>query len=222
MNIKDYRGKELTAYIVANIAIMLLLSGALDINDASKNDTLPNYLVNAILRSAILATAIYCFVFIADSIIPSRLKEHMLYLKFGAMPGQVVFSKIAKGYSDKRFTTWQVLEKYKQIYEEMPDAKTERYAYENAKWYGIYNKYRDMTMIQVSNRDFLLCRDLYISSITMIVVYFFAVYSLSLIAFHCAFFIYLIIMSLLLNIAARIKACGFVFNVIAKDLHEAN
>ena len=68
--------------------------------------------------------------------------------------------------NDKRFTKEKALQKYANIYEIIDNliGKEKRKA-SNDAWYSIYLKYENKTKIFISQRDYLLCRDLCISTL---------------------------------------------------------
>ena len=142
----------------------------------------------------------------------------LLYLK-GHLPGEVIFTSLRNKNKDLRFSTEQLLKKYKEIYAGMPADETEKCRYENEQWYRIYNRYRDVAMIFVSNRDYLLCRDLYISTIIILICYAISSACLPLFSWNAKSIVYCIIMIFVTNIAARVKGQRFVINVIAYDLN---
>jgi hypothetical protein len=126
-------------------------------------------LASRVANSTIILTAFFSFNFLTDALFPKEIKEFLVYLG-NPMPGEKIFSKIMKKGIDKRFTVKQVQLKYKVIFENIPTDKKEKYHYENSEWYKIYHQYRDKTMIAISHRDFLLCRDIFCSTITTIIL----------------------------------------------------
>lgn len=80
-------------------------------------------IVNKVLGISVFSGIIYVFVFILDSIFDSTTKKYIVNLKF-KLPGQVVFSNLKnKKYKDIRFTLEDVENKYKDIYDNMPNEK---------------------------------------------------------------------------------------------------
>jgi len=136
----------------------------------------------------------------------------------GIFQEKKIFSRIQKTTIDKRFPREDALKKYSEVYKSLPTVKKDRYDYENTEWYKIYNKHREITMIMVSNRDFLLCRDIYFSTIIMFVIYLFLTIVFKIIIFDCRYLGYLIVMLILSNIGTRNKAMRFTCNVIAYDI----
>jgi hypothetical protein len=169
---------------------------------------------------AFISGVIFVFTFLADSLYPSELKEKLILYR---VPGETIFSKIKEKNTDKRFTWEQAKEAYKSVYNNLPENKKEQYIYENSEWYKIYNKHRDKMMIKVSNRDFLLCRDIYFATIATMILYLVLVFIFRVIIFDCRYIGYLICMLIISNIGTRNKAKRFVYNVISYDItHQKN
>jgi len=123
---------------------------------------------------------------------------------------------------DKRFSPDDVLLKYSEVYKLLPSAKKEKYAYENIEWYRLYSKHRDAPMIMMSNRDFLLCRDIYFATVITVPIYMLLTLVLRLVAFDWRYIAYLAVMLILSNLGARNKAMRHAYNVIAYDMNTPN
>lgn len=217
-NIKDYREKEQKMYIIANIFVLILLSDSTDF----RNFQTP--WISAFVKLvdiSLLSSTIYIFAFLADALFSSSIKMKMLYF-CGHLPGETIFSTLKRNNTDLRFSTEHLLEKYKKIYDNMPTDKQKKYRYENDRWYSIYNRYRDIPMIFISNRDYLLSRDLYISTIVIFICYVISCSIFSVFCCNVKSVVYLICMLLITNISARIKCRRFAMNVVACDLHTDN
>ena len=215
-NIKDYRNKELLWYIIAQIVLIVIFQnpGVFYFDLANWQETLIR-----ILTSTVFSSAIGVFAFIFDSMFGDSLKRNLLY--FGKRsPGEKVFEDIKDKNFDYRYTKERALEKYRDVYKNMPDSKTEKKVYENDKWYQIYAQYRNVPMIYNSHRDFLLCRDIYFSTIVINVLYGLMIVLLKDVTFVWQYFVLEIVFLLCSNIATRQKGEKFVKNVIAYDLQE--
>lgn len=217
-NIKDYREKEQKMYIIANIFVLILLS---DSTDFFNFQILWIDAFVKLVDISLLSSTIYIFAFLADALFSSSIKMKMLYF-WGHLPGETIFSTLKRNNTDLRFSTEHLLEKYKKIYDSMPTDKRKKYRYENDHWYRIYNRYRDIPMIFVSNRDYLLCRDLYISTIIIVICYVISCSILSVFYWNIESGVYLFCMLLITNISAHIKGRRFAINVVAYDLHTDN
>lgn len=213
-NLKDYRNKELRYYIIANIGILLLISNFFQLPKSNSNFQSIELIIN-FLNISILSSTIYVMVFIADSLFSSNIK---ILLIAGHLPGETIFSKIKNKIIDRRFSREDVQKKYSKIYKSLPSDKKRRYEYENAEWNKIYNKYREVTMIMVSNRDFLLCRDIFFATIVTIIIYLFFTFVLAIIIFNWRYIVYLLIMLILSNFGTRNRGIRFACNVIAYDI----
>ena len=135
------------------------------------------------------------------------------------MPGSTIFTKIKRKNNDNRFSYKSLVNKYPELYENLPLNKKERLKYENEKWYAIYNQYRDVAMIHFSNRDWLLCRDIYVSTLVMIGLYT-VVTVLKLVEFNWQYLLFIICIAIIANIGANRKAVRFAYNVIAYDVNK--
>jgi hypothetical protein len=217
-NLKNYRNKELSYYIIANIAALLLLLDFFHFSQFEDNIQITEIISN-ILNVSIISSIIYVFTFIADGLFNSDIK---IWLIGGHSPGEKIFSKIQNGTFDKRFTCEEAQKIYSKIYELLPKEKKDKFVYENAEWYKIYNKYREVKMIMVSNRDFLLCRDIYFSTIVNIIIYLGLTFIFKTIVFDWRYIVYLSVMLILSNFGTRNKGSRFVSNVIALDIANYN
>jgi len=214
VNLKDYRDKELRYYLIANIAVLLLLLDFFHMSQSVSNIQISD-LISTFFNASILSSTIYVLSFVADSLFSSRIKDLLI---FGHLPGEKIFSKIKDTTIDNRFSSEDALKKYSQVYESMPKTKKDKYTYENVEWYKIYNKHREVTMIMLSNRDFLLCRDIYFSTIIIIIIYLFLSIIFKIIIFDLRYLCYLFVMLIISNIGTRNRAMRFVCNVITYDI----
>ena len=109
--------------------------------------------------------------------------------------------------------------KYANIYEIIDNliGKEKRKA-SNDAWYSIYLKYENKTKIFISQRDYLLCRDLCISTLYIGLLYF-VLWAFSIVAFDYRIVILLIVELIATNFAMRGKQKRFAYNVIAMDIH---
>ena len=215
-SIKDYRNKELIAYIIANVIFIIFLSNSISINDALKYSESIIKIGSSLLFSSIVSV----FAYFSDSILRGDIKDKVVDL-WRRRPGEVVFSEIKLKSKDVRFTREQAIEKYKDIYDAFPTEKKEKYRYENSNWYKIYHKYRKAEKVYNSNRDYLLCRDMHI--VTYVITILYTVISLftDFTNLTIACIVFEIALLILTNIMAREKAKRFVYNVIAYDLQQS-
>ena len=221
-NLKDYREKELKNYVIGNALIIIVLLGIfntlLDVKmDESTNNILLT-LSSEIISAGIFSSILYTYVFILDAIIPGNWKDSICNL-CRPLPGEIIFEEIREKANDKRFTKEKALQKYANIYEIIDNliGKEKRKA-SNDAWYSIYLKYENKTKKFISQRDYLLCRDLCISTLYIGLLYF-VLWAFSIVAFDYRIVILLIVELIATNFAMRGKQKRFAYNVIAMDIH---
>ena len=215
-NLKDYRENELKQYVIANALVFLLVHGFIDFANA-ENIKLVQGIVS-LLGTTLLASIIYIFTILVDSVIDDKIKNKIVNLYFMKLPGEYIFTEIKNKNKDIRFTTDKALQKYSHIYSKIPINLDERKKYENSQWYKIYNQYREAPMVFMSNRNYSLMRDMYISTMVILVLYFIACFFFNWLTYEKLFIIYLLGILIITNVATHIKAKRFVYNVIALDI----
>ena len=220
-DIKDYRDKELKLYALANIFVIIYIEKIITIEGLLNQNDKSTALFVTIFNSALFLSILYIFVLLSDSLFSESIKNKMIYF-WGHLPGETVFSRMKIKVKDIRFTQQQVLEQYKSIYDNMPSQRENKYRYENAAWYTIYSRYRDNKMVYVSNRDYLICRDMTSSTVVILILYSIFSVALQLIPFKIECVIYLAVMFILTNVATRTKGDRMINNVIICDLQAKN
>jgi len=215
---KNYRDSELKSYVIAAILIYFItvngISGLLKQEDISILQ-----LVIELLNIAIISSSIYAFVFVLDSVYGSDLKRKLVFL-FTDEPGQIIFEVIKKNKNDIRFSNTDVEKYYENIYSHMPQDKNKKKTYQNQQWYRIYHQYRDIEMVTTSAKDFRLCRDIFISTINIFIIYFILCIISEIVEFNKYYIGFLITMIIISNIATKNKGKRWVYNVIAHDISE--
>lgn len=219
-DLKDYRENELKKFVVAHILIFLLLHEFINFSNYETEEIFQT--ISSVTISGIIVSLIYIFTLLIDCTISSDTKNKLVNLIFWEMPGQTIFTDIKVKNKDIRFTKKQALEKYVDVYNEMPKEEKDRKAHENKCWYNIYSIHRKEAMILRSHRDYLLMRDMYISTLAIFIMYLLSVFLLKQIVFNCPFFLYVLVMLIITNIATRVKAKAFVYNVISCDISKIN
>lgn len=214
-NIKDYRTDELKHYVIANLLILFLIHNKL--NFSSNEDVIYFSTIINLLNIAIVISALYVFIFLSDSLFSSDLKFKLLYLG-SPKPGEIIFTKLLTKTNDMRFSNEFVQQKYHIIYENMPKNKQKNRTYQNQQWYKIYSLNKTAEMVSISAKEFRLCRDMYISTISLLLIYLISCFGLRILNFRHIYCIYLLIMIFLTNWAARTKGKRWVYNAIAYDL----
>ena len=222
-NLKDYREKELKNYVIGNALIILVLSGTFDVLlnlhglNSDINEALSKIVVE-LISAGLFSSILYTYVFIFDAIIPGNWKDTICNL-WRPLPGEVIFDEMEQRVKDKRFTKDAILKKYADVYERLKDLTgKKRRDVSNSAWYAVYRKLEDETKIFISNRDYLLCRDLCVSTLWIGLMYC-ILCRLSILAFNCNLVTLLGIELLATNIAMRSKQRRFAYNVIAADIH---
>ncbi|WP_027437193.1 hypothetical protein [Lachnospira multipara] len=226
MNIKDYRDKELKSYVIGiNLLLVLFNYNYLFEVDFSKEnlDVIIQIesVVLPLLEAIAVSSVVGVFVFILDSLYNTRIKEAITLAKFFKKPGMTIFTEIKQGnINDYRINLKKAATKYKNIIENIPtgDAK---YNYENSEWYKIYNKHESSEKILVSQRDYLLCRDMCTATVTEAIIIIVGMI-MGLVPKAWSIFIVLLIMYILTLIATHNKADRFCKNVIAQDLSKSD
>jgi len=214
-NLKNYRENEIKWYIIAFLLLLLAVCyptslQGLDVDLATK--------IEKLLTSSLFAGAICTLAFVFDSIFPANVKEGLLFLGFTKMPGKTIFTRISNNkLKDARFSNTTAKSYYADIIQGFPVDKKDRLSYENERWYKIYSRHREDERVVSGHRDFLLCRDLYITTISlsmmtvMLMLFSFLPYSSFVIA-------YLAFMLMATNLAAHNKAHRFANTILAVEL----
>lgn len=214
-SIKDYRNKDLVAYITANALVLLVVLNILDL----KGTLLSSENISKIINSFLVTSCLSVFAFLCDSILSGDIKDKLVDLWRGR-PGGKIFTKIKDNNKDIRFTTEQALEKYEDIYSNFPTTLKKRYKYENSKWYSIYHRYEKVEKIYNANKDYLLCRDMHIATYVITVLYIVIGLLSSAVNVTWQCVLCEIVFLLITNVAARQKAKRLAYNVIAYDLQQ--
>lgn len=214
-DIKSYREKEIKMYIIACIFVLICITKDFSL-DKTEVDIIIN--ISKVLDTVLASSSIFIFVFISDSLFSSDIKQKIVTL-FGTikMPGNVIFAQIKDKCKDDRFTKDEVMKVYKDIYDGMPCDKKESNKYQNSKWYKIYSKHRDVSIVFISNRDYLLCRDMVFATIMLFFLYLIGTV-VDLFDFSLTYLGFLGIMIVINIYATHLKARRFAYNVIAYDI----
>ena len=214
-NLKDYRDKELPLYIIANILVFLIVHQFISIDASDVPNTV--VILSQLFISTVLSAIAFSFILVVECLFTSNFKDKLLFL-FGLfkMPGSTIFTRIKNNNRDRRFSYQSVKEKHPDIYDNLPIEKKTKQQYENEKWYAIYSQHRDISMIHNSQRDWLLYRDIYISTLVMIILYIITTV-IRFVEFNFLYLLFLLIMAIVINFGANRKAARFAYNVIAYD-----
>ena len=216
-NIKNYREKELNNYVIGNILLIFYFSKSFSSIFYQENVSF-SLLFKAFVESGFVISIIYIYVFLFDSMIPSDIKIKIAYLHLGKLPGFIIFTKMKESVRDIRFTKEDAMDKYKNIYDNMPKDQKNKERYENIEWYKIYSSYKKEEKIRISNREFLLCRDINLMTISLLIMYALFV-GLKALEFSKIIIAILIMEFIVSNIAMRANANRLAYNVISEDIH---
>ncbi len=213
-NLKSYRENELKWYVLAYVFLVILVCYPNAVKDLEGDWATK---LEQLLSSALLSGIICTLTFVFNSIFSSQAKDFLLYFHIFKTPGSTIFSRIQQdSLHDPRVNTSNARFHYQEIIANIPTSKKKE-PYENSKWYAIYSKHRADDRVAATHRDFLLCRDLYITTVSLAVLTL-AMISISLLPFSWILIGYLLIMLFVTNLSARNKAHRFVNTVIAVDL----
>ena len=217
---KDYRNKELKYLLTFYIFLFILLCTPL-LKNITTISTDAYQSVSNIFEGIIVSGAISVGVFLIDCIISSQLKNKLVGLFLIRRSGEKIFTKISKNEEfDNRFSVLAARTKYKTILENLPKTKKEKYNYENANWYCIYQKNKENGAINQSQKDYLLCRDMFSQTIVFLIVYLVSLIFLApVVTFSLKFLVVLLTFAVITNIATHVKMSRFVNTVIAIDLN---
>lgn len=216
-DLKSYRNREIPMLILGNILVLLFFFGVFKIPENFSNDSEWISLALNILNSSILSSILYIFTLVLDGVFSEKFKSKLVYLFYCKSPGEKVFTEIMTNNKDNRFSYSQLKEKRPDIFLNMPSDKKEKFKYENNEWYKLLNKYRNEDMVFQSHRDWLMYRDMYCSTVCVLIIYLILSLAFRVIPFNVNFVAFTIVLLLLLNIAARNKAHRFVYNVVARE-----
>lgn len=211
--LKSYRDNEIKWYIFTYLLIAVGVYGTNFFQSPISTDACK---FGDLVITATFSGAICTLAFVMDSLFSSKLKETLVFFGKMKVPGASVFSRIKNGkLKDNRFTNAEASQKYRVVIENIPENNAENF--ENAQWYKLYNKCKEQGAVVSTHRDFLLCRDLYITTISIFLLSIIGMIS-QLIKFSWILLIYLGAMLILTNLATHNKAHRFVNTVVAIDM----
>ena len=217
-DIKTYRDIELKNYVFGNILLILVMTGLIHRIILAFEEEYTWKGLSEFFSSTLISATIYIFVFILDSVIPSKVKFKILWPVKG-LPGNRIFSEIKRRNCDERFTSQAALAAYADTYRliESETGKKQRRLIENSVWYKLYLKNESHGQIYSSQRDFLLCRDMAVMTIWISIGYLLVCRYLE-IDISIKLVSILITEFFLVWLSARVKGKRFVYSVIARDL----
>ncbi len=216
---KDYREKEMKYLLITYVLLFLFWCTGIFEEVSNTIDKDWSAILSAI-EGVIISGVLSLITFIADSLFSSGHKDKLVGLFFIPRSGCTIFTRILNSkIDDDRFTISEAKEQYAHIIANLPSVKKEKFAYENSQWYKIYYQYQDKGSIVQAQKDYLLCRDLFIETIIFIVLYLISILVFNkIVLFSKEFIITLILMAAITNIATHKKMNRFANNVISTDI----
>lgn len=217
---KEYRDKEIKNLMFLLLFLFLIWCTPV-LDDIQIIDSQSKYsALSAILESAVISAVLSCATVLCDCLISSALKDKLVGLFFIPRAGETIFSKLKSGQvTDSRFRTSDAAYFYADIIQSLPSSKKERRRAENTTWYRIYQKYQENGQVSQSQRDYLMCRDLYIETLAFLAVYILSLCIFpSVVIFSTKFLIILLFLAISFNACTHLKMKRFVTTVIAVDI----
>ena len=172
------------------------------------------------LESAIISGILSSATLLCDCLVSSSLKDKLVGLFFIPRAGETVFSRIrSRKLKDTRFQLSDAATIYADIIQNLPADKDSCRHYENKHWYGIYQKYQEKGQVNQCQKDYLMCRDLYIEVLSFLAMYILSLLVFpSTVAFSKKFVALNILLAVAFNYCTHLKMSRFVNTVIAVDL----
>lgn len=217
---KDYRDKEMKNLMYILFFLFLIWCTPI-LEQVKATEEQSNYGVLAsALESAVISGVLSCATFLCDCLVSSRLKDKLVGLFFIPRAGETVFSRIrSRELKDDRFLISDAATAYEEIIQKLPVDKEICRSYENKKWYRIYQKYQEKGQVSQCQKDYLMCRDLYIEVLAFLAMYILALLVFpSTVVFSKKFVVMSILLAVAFNYCTHLKMNRFVNTVIAVDL----
>lgn len=221
---KDYREKELK-YLLFILVFLFLIWCTPLLSIMPNADKKNSYeVLSTLIESVIISGVLSLGAFLCDCLINSKSKDKLVGLFFIPRPGETVFSRIDNGsIVDNRFLVEDAKNKYSDIILNLPVEEKAKRRFENSRWYNIYLLHQEKGQVMQSQKDSLICRDLFIETILFSVFYFMSlVVFYGSVTFSWKFIILLCAIAIVSNRATHIKMNRFVNTVIAVDIASVN
>ena len=125
----EYKEKELQYYVFGNIVVMIASSKVFQafINDVGQDDVVIS-LLKLLAGVSVFGAILYVYTFLINSLFSGESKIFLAYLKIGKPAGFTVFSDMKNNPKDMRILKEAVLQKYKDIYDHLPEDPDESQA----------------------------------------------------------------------------------------------
>lgn len=213
---KSYRNNELKYYVFANVVVWFFLRNGdgIWLRIIEEISYLEN--INKILELSLVSVVTYIIIFVFDSLIPGNVKWKMAYWILPE-PSEIVFEDLRKKDNDERFTYEQLQKKCRKIYKNIDECADEKkkYRVSKNKWYSLYLKYEKEDKIKSSKRDYIITRDLYISTIVILMICLVMYLKFSTNLIPNSFLCIVLLEMILLKIAVRLRGIRLCRNVLA-------
>lgn len=224
---KDYRERELKYLLYILVFLFLIWCTPLTQINAIIKETGIYQTIAEVVESALVSGALSLSVFLLDCMIGSKVKDNLVGLFLIPRRGATIFERIKNNkVNDDRFLTKDAQVKYRDILIELPNLKNisckKRKAcrkFQNSRWYEIYQKHQEKGQVSQSQKDYLLCRDIFIESLFFLLIYIVSVFLFKdFVVFSKKFLLVLGSIIIASNIATHVKMNRFVNTVIAVDI----
>lgn len=213
---KEYKTYELKYYVISCVFAFFWFhfknSFQTDIELSNLADIWS--IINPILASPIF----YIFTILLDSLYSSDAKFKIIFFITGKPSGRV-FAEISTEGCPPWFSKNEAKKAYSDILKNIKACDKYSNEYQEREWYKIYSKYREKSIesLDISAKEYRLNRDLNIATLNLILIY--LAYALASKNFCFEYIVFLIIMFVITNMAARNKGKRWVYNVISYDIN---
>ena len=217
---KDYRSNEMKNLALMLCFLFLIWCTPVLESIAVAEGQSPYTALSVTLGSGLVAIILSSATLLLDCLIGSKLKDKLVGLFFIPRSGETIFTRISKGkLSDDRFQLSEATALYAAVISDLPSEKEERKKYENGTWYGIYYRYQEKGQVEQTQRDYLMCRDLFTETLAFVLLY---VVSLivfpNIVVFSKKFLTLLLVLATTLNLCTHLKMNRFTNTVLAVDI----
>lgn len=218
-NIKDYREKELRNFHTLNIIIFYLCHSEV----LAETCIAIEVLLTDIIQNIIIAVIIPLTITVIETTLTKEQKNKLLPFR---LAGETIFTRIKENkVTDIRFDSKEALKVYAKIIAKLNNCKSleERRVLENKEWYRIYKIHEKTGAVENTQRTYLLCRDIYITTFLALfflypIIFIFLQILTRKIFISYLYILYLLICVTLSSIMTYNMMNEFVNTVIAKDM----
>lgn len=224
---KEYRDKELKYLLYLLVFLFLIWCTPLMQIDVITKESGIYKTIAELIGSVLVSGTLSMSVFLFDCLIDSKIKDTLVGLFFIPRAGETIFERIKDNkVKDDRFLIKDAQIKYNDIIIELPDFKKlkckkrkDYRKFQNSRWYKIYQEHQEKGQIFQAQKDYLLCRDIFVEALFFLLIYIISIFLLAdFILFSKKFLIILVFIIIVSNIATHIKMNRFVNTVIAVDI----